>query len=229
MLPSRQFAPPPSEKAPRPAGFVARLVPNQATVALLGYTALALIVCAAAWRSPTTVAIGNPLDLPQFLWFLRWYPFAIAHGQSLFLSDYIGYPGGVNLMWNTSIPLLAVLLSPVTVLASPVIALNLLATLGPALSAWTAFLALRRYVRHWGAAVVGGAVFGFSPYVTSQSLGHPQLAFAPLVPLIFMTLDEILIRQRRRAIVVGVALGALGAAQLLVGEELLVILSLIHI
>jgi len=41
-----------------------------------------------------------------------------------------------------------------------------------------------------------------------------------------MTLDEILIRQRRRAIVVGVALGALGAAQLLVGEELLVICAI---
>jgi hypothetical protein len=226
VLPSRQFAQPPSREASRAARIGARLVSNQAALGLLGYAALAFIVCAAAWRSPASVAVGNPLDLPEFLWFLRWYPFAIAHGQSLLLSDYIAYPGGVNLMWNTSIPLLAVLLSPVTVLASPVIALNLLTTLGPALSAWTAFLALRRYVLHGGAALVGGAVFGFSPYVMSQSLGHPQLAFAALVPLIFMTLDEILIRQRRRAVVLGVALGALGAAQLLVGEEVLLICAI---
>ena len=198
-----------------------------AALSLLLYTALAGMVCAAVWRTPTTAAIGHPLDTPHVLWFLRWYPFAIGHAHHLLTSDYIDYPGGVNLMWNNSIPLLGVLLSPVTIAAGPVIALNVLTTLAPALSAWTAFLALRRYVMRAAAAVVGGAVFGFSPYLMTQSLGHPQLAFAALVPLTLMILDEILVRQRRRAVSAGLALGALGAAQLLIGEELLITTGLI--
>jgi hypothetical protein len=189
------------------------------------YAGLALILCIGVWPTPASAAIGNPLDTPQFVWFLRWYAFAVAHGQPLLVSDYIDYPTGVNLMWNTSIPLLAVLLSPITLIAGPVAALNVLTTLAPALSAWTAFLALRRYVTRPSAALAGAAVFGFSPYVLTQ-MGHLQLAVAALVPLVFMTLDEVLIRQRRRTVPTGIALGALGAAQLLIGEELLVICAI---
>ncbi len=221
MLPRRVLAPP--EERPRVVRARALLARHQAAVASALYAALALIVCIGVWRTPASAAIGNPLDTPQFLWFLRWYAFALAHGQPLLVSDYVRYPAGVNLMWNTSIPLLGIVLSPITVTAGPVFTMNVLSTLAPALSAWTAFLALRRYVMRPSAAVVGGAVFGFSPFVMSQSLGHLQLAFAALVPLLFMTLDEILIRQRRGSVSIGLALGALGAAQLLIGEELLVI------
>ncbi len=220
MLPRRQLAP--SEESPR-GRLRALLGRHPAAVSLLLFSGLGVIVCMRVWQAPASAAIGNSLDVPQFLWFLRWYAFALAHGQPLFVSDYINYPGGVNLMWNTSIPLLALLVSPVTMTAGPVVALNILTTLAPALTAWTAFLALRRYVMRPSAALVGGAVFGFSPFVITQSLGHLQLAFAALVPLIWMTLDEIVVRQRRRAVPIGLALGALGAAQLLIGEELLAI------
>lgn len=223
MLPSRQLASSRATPTRWGRGVGAVLARHPTALSLLVYGAVAGLVCAGTWRAPATTAIGNALDTPQFIWFLRWYPFALAHGHPLLVSDYIDYPGGVNLMWNTSIPLLAILLSPVTIAAGPVIGLNVLTTLSPALSAWTAFLALRRYVMRAVAAAVGGAVFGFSPFVLTQSLGHPQLAFAALVPLIFMALDEILIRQRRRAVPIGMALGALGAAQLLIGEELLMI------
>ncbi len=222
MLPSRRLAPPDAGTTPR-AGLGTVLVRHQAAISLLIYAAAAGIVCIGAWRTPATAAVGNSFDLPLCLWFLRWYPHALAHGQPLLVSDSIDYPGGVNLMWNTSIPLLGVLLSPATLAAGPVVALNLLTTLAPALSAWTAFLALRRYVLRPAAAAVGGAVFGFSPYLMTQSLGHPQVAFAALVPLIFMTLDEALVRQRPRALPLGIALGMLAAAQLLIGEEVLVI------
>jgi hypothetical protein len=221
MLPSRQLAP--SEESPR-GRFRATLGRHPAALSLLLFSGLSVVVCLRAWQAPASAAIGNSLDVPQFLWFLRWYAFALTHGQPLFVSDYVNYPGGVNLMWNTSIPLLALLVSPVTVMGGPVVALNILTTLAPALTAWTAFLALRRYVMRPSAALLGGAVFGFSPFVMTQS-GHLQLAFAAMVPLIWLTLDEILVRQHRQAVPIGVALGALGAAQLLIGEELLVICS----
>ena len=69
-------------------------------------------------------------DNSQHAWFLRWLPYALAtHRNPLFTTSMIE-PGGVNLMWNTWIPLPALLLSPVTLLLGPVAAFNVAVTLG---------------------------------------------------------------------------------------------------
>jgi len=76
-------------------------------------------------------------------------------------------------------------------------------------------------VRSWWAAAVGGLMYGFSPYMLSQSLGHAMLtpAFYPALAVVFA--DEVLVRQRRRPAVVGVLLGIATAVQLMTSQEIL--------
>jgi hypothetical protein len=198
--------------------------PAAAAIALAVYTVLAVALFSETWTHPTTWSIGvNTGDPQQFMWFLSWPTFAIPHGLNPLFTNYQFYPAGVNLMWNTSVLLPAVALNPITRFGGPVLAYNVLATAALALSAWTAFLLMRRFVSSQFAAAVGAALYGFSPILTAHSLGHPNVTAAFMPPVILLLLDDVLRVQRRPPAVAGLLLGLAGVAQLLIGEELLVI------
>lgn len=185
---------------------------------LVGYTALALLVFLPAWRDPLHTVIGYSGDAQQTIWFLSWTPWAISHGVDPFLTSQLNSPAGVNLMWDSWAPLLGLVLWPVTVTGGPVLAYNVLITGGIALSAWCAYLAIRRYVAG-GAAVVGGLAYGFGPFLMNQAHGHAKVTFAVLPPLLFIIFDEICVRQRRSPRVLGAVLGIVLGAQVFVLEE----------
>lgn len=173
-----------------------------------------------AWQEPAHW-IGGCCDPEQAMWFLRWTPYALRHGLDPFFTAHLNYPDGVNLMWNTSMYLPGLLLTPVSLAFGPIAAYNVFLLLAVALSAWCAYFALRRYTRGRLGAIVGGAVYGFSPYVISHAIAHANLTFVPVPPLILLVLDELVVRQRRSAGWMGFALGALAAVQLLITEEVL--------
>jgi hypothetical protein len=188
---------------------------------LLAFLGLAVLRYAPAWSSPATTTVkGADGDAAIIVWFLRWIPFAVGRDRQLLFSDHLNVPDGVNLMWNASMPLLGFVLSPLTWRWGPVLTFNVVLVLAIGLSAWTAYLAIRRYVPGHLAAAAGGLVFGFSPVLLGQS-NHPHISFAFLVPLLLLAVDEILVRQRRPPWVVGPLLGLMAGCQLLIGEELL--------
>ena len=124
---------------------------------------LSLLYFHRAWASPDDSWNSLRGDPQQTIWFLAWFPYAILHGHSSLLSNYQLFPRGENLMWNTSIILPSVLISPVTLTLGPVVAYNLLLTLAPVLTASTSYLAFRRYVGSRSAAGLGAlALFSFS-------------------------------------------------------------------
>jgi hypothetical protein len=188
---------------------------------------MALALFGPVWANPTGRIIGLGQDPPQFNWFFTWPAYALTHGQNLFITKAIDYPNGVNLMWNCSMLLIGIVTWPIHALFGPVLTFNLIETLAPALSAWTAFLWMRRKVGSPIAAALGGALFGFSPGMLGQLLGHPHIAVAFMPPLMLMALEDILINTRRSAIRMGALLGLMGAAQLLIGEEVLATAALI--
>jgi hypothetical protein len=192
-----------------------------AVIGLAVYLALAVLLFTSAWGSPQTTAVGLGTDPIFSIWFLRWVPFALGHGWNPLLTTYLDYPAGANLSWSGLFPLPALLLSPVTLWLGPVVAYNVLATLALAFSAGAGFFAARRYVSSPFAAALAGLLYGFSPALIAQSLGHPQIAVAFIPPLMLLALDEMLVRQRWTYLRSGALLGLLGAAQLLTGEELL--------
>ena len=190
-------------------------------IPLLIYVALAFLLFQRAWRNPGHSVVGLGGDPALFGWFLEWTAFAVAHHHNPFLTTYMNYPAGVNMMWNTTMTLPGVILSPVTLSAGPVFAYNLLVTLSPAVSGFCAMLAFRRLVGSTLAATAGGVIYAFSPPIVIQSLGHPQLTLAFFPPLALLALHELVVRQRRSPILVGVAFGVLAAVQVVTGEELL--------
>src|SRR5258708_13746121 len=124
-------------------------------------------------------------------------------------------------MWNTSMIFPAIVLWPVTALFGPVVAYNLLITAGIALSAWCGFLAARRFLRGDLTCFLAGLLYGFSPGLIAQALGHPHVVVALFPPIALMLGDEILVRRRLHPAVAGSLAGIAPALQLLTGEELL--------
>src|SRR5205085_3329535 len=160
--------------------------------ALLFYTALAFLLFWQVWSSPGHRSLSSSADPDQTMWFLGWTRFALSHQHNPLFSDFLDYPHGVNLMWNTSVLFPGALLSPVTSWQGPVVAYNLLITLSLPLSSWCAYLAIGRWVQGRIAAVVGGLVYGFSPYMMAQALAHVNLTLAFAPPLVLLLLHNLL-------------------------------------
>jgi hypothetical protein len=170
-----------------------------------------------AGRMPT----GDAHDVDQFAWFMRYAATAVSHGRwPALVTTALNAPRGVNLMWNTSFLLPGMLLTPVTLLAGPQVSLTIVLTLGFAGSAATLFWVLRRWGASISAAALGGAVYGFSPALVNSGIGHYNLQFAVLPPLIIDAVARIL-TGRGHPVVAGAWLGLLVGAQVFIGEELL--------
>src|ERR1700686_5129378 len=182
------------------------------------YLAGALVLTASAWAAPTTRWIGSCCDPEQAMWFLRWVPYAIAHGTDPLFTGLLNAPDGVNLMWNTATLPLGLAASPIPLFGGPILAFNVLMTSAIVFDAWCAWLALRRYTCGTVGPLVGGAIFGFSPYVISHAVLHLDLATAWALPLFLVLLDEVFVRRRHSPRVLGVAGGLLAVFQLLVAE-----------
>jgi hypothetical protein len=185
------------------------------------YLGLALLLTAAAWSAPADRWIGSCCDQQQTMWFLRWIPTAISEGLNPFLTDRINAPDGVNLTWNTWTPLVALAVAPVTVTGGPILAYNVALVAAITTSALAAFLALRRYAPGVAGPLVGGAVYGFSPYVVSHAVLHLNLVVAWAPPVILVLLDELLVRRRYGPGRLGAAIGFVAGLQVLVFEEVL--------
>ena len=187
-----------------------------------GYLVISLILWAHLWftgHAGTTTICGCG-DPATYLSLLKWQAYALAHGLDPFFTTALNYPKGVNLMGNVS----GVALTPVTWAFGAAVTLNLIVTLSAPLSALAMFFLLRRWVSWAPAAFLGGLFYGFSPFVLqSLSESHADLGMAAIPPLVILCLDELLVRQRRRPVRMGILLGALLTAQFLIGAEILTI------
>ncbi|HAC46672.1 MAG TPA: hypothetical protein DCF65_11485, partial [Chloroflexi bacterium] len=88
-------------------------------IALIAYTVVAVAVFSSTWVDPTGSWIGSPKDPGLFIWYLGWIPHELAQGHNPLFTDYLSYPPGVNLMWNTSTIFPALVLWPITALFGP--------------------------------------------------------------------------------------------------------------
>jgi hypothetical protein len=122
---------------------------------------------------------------PQFyIWSMRWWPYAVSHGTNPLFSAQIGAPQGYDLAWASTTPSVDLAMWPVTALFGVLVSYNVMLLLVPPLSAWAAFIAARRLTGRFWAALLAGAVYGFSPYELIHSWqGQPNLTVIALFPL----------------------------------------------
>jgi hypothetical protein len=188
-----------------------------AAAALLVYVLLsALFIWHGASLTHELSGIGSdPFDST---WFLAWWPYALTHHIDPFFTRLIWYPIGVSLLWVTSVPLLSLLGWPVTAAFGPVVTYNLLIVTAPVLSAWSAYFLCRHVARDFTAALIGGFLFGFSTYETSQSIGALNLTIIFCVPLLLLVVLKRLDDELSRPAVVALAASLL-LAQFLICIE----------
>jgi hypothetical protein len=148
--------------------------------ALAFYAGLSWLIVAhgAALTGPI---FGHGDDPLAFIWFLAWYPFALAHHLDPFWTHYAWQPAGLALLWMSSVPLLAVLAAPLTIWLGPVPSYNLLVLAAPVLSAWCMYRLCLRIAGAPAIAVLGGFLFGFSTYEVAQ-VATLNLSFTFLLP-----------------------------------------------
>lgn len=222
-------------RAPEPHRLVRRrlrerladLSPRQvALLCVLAYVVLAVLaylpVSPLDARQLPVASSHNPAgsDPFQMTWFLSWVPFALTHGQSLFHTNYIDYPSGVNLADNTTVPLLGILGWPITATLGPVAAFNFLVRLSFAASATSMFFVMKRWCRSWQGPFLAGLLYAFGPYTAAQEL-HLDLIFIPLPPLLVLLADELVRCQRMRPWLLGALIGLVAALQYLVSPDVL--------
>lgn len=181
-----------------------------------------LLSCRMLGSPGSRIVGGGGNDQAQMVWFLAYFPRSVLAGHDPFVTTYIHYPTGVNLMWNAYAPLLGAAASPITLTAGPIVAYNVLLVLAPALTAWSSGLWLRRYAGPAGAAV-GGLIAGFSPFLVGQAMVHLDKAFLVFVPVIAMMLEDLIWRRPRPAWRTGIYLGLAIAAAALINEEIVLI------
>jgi hypothetical protein len=157
-------------------------------------------------------------DWAQEVWFLGWPAYALQHGISPFYSTWMNYPNGINLMQNTSMPLLGIVFAPITWLAGPVVTYSIVLRVGMIASACSAQWVARRLGISRFASVLVGLAYAFSTIELVEGNGHAFLTFLPLPPLIGYALSALVAGRMgsRRA---GLTVGILFAAQALISLE----------
>ncbi len=183
------------------------------------YLIAALVVLFMVWRDPASrIVAGGPADPDQAAWWMRYAASEIAHWRNPeLITAGMNAPAGVSVMWNPSLLAPGIALSLVTLLAGPQVSLTVMLTAGFAGSATALFWVLRRWSCAQVPAALGGLAYGFSPALTQSAVGHYDLQFAVLPPLI----THALLRLPRDPVRCGAWLGVLAALQLLAAEELL--------
>ncbi len=185
------------------------------------YALLSCLANGSAWAHGVTHTLqtsgGN--DVGEEVWFLAQTPWALLHGHNPFVNDWLNTPVGLNLMDNTTMPLLGLLFAPVTLLFGPIATFNVVLDAAIWASAMAFFLMARRFVGWWPAAFVGGLLYGFSPYTAAVGNGHLFLLFQAAPPLVVLFLHRFFRSGAVSPWWTGVAVGACYVAQFYVSTE----------
>ncbi len=147
--------PRPSSAAPSPLLLAAAL-----------YTALALAVTWPAVLRPGSWLVGHSAgDQWQNLWAYAWVRDSLLAGRFPLRVEQLGHPDGG---WLFYLDLLDGLLAlPLEPLFGPVATYNLLVWFNMVLGGIGAFVLVRHLTRDAGGALLGGLIYGFSPYLLS--------------------------------------------------------------
>ncbi len=132
-------------------------------------------------------AVGsNPAsDFQIMTWSLAWWPWAIGHGLNPLHTRLLWPPVGFSTLWMTTVPAAAALALPLTLTAGPLVAYNVLMILAIPLASVAAYLLCRELAGRFLPALVGGLLFGLSPYMLGHTLSqHLDLVLVFPLPLV---------------------------------------------
>jgi hypothetical protein len=128
--------------------------------------------------------LGRETDPTQTMWFLKWWLYAISNRFNPFFTNIVWTPYGTNLAWTAFVPLPALVSIPFQITLGEPATYNILITLALPLAAFAAFLLCKRITLSFWPSVLGGYLYGFSPYMLDEARRHLNLVAVFPVPLI---------------------------------------------
>jgi hypothetical protein len=187
---------------------------------------LALLACylaagiAATWPQVLYLPRGQLLattDVASYVWDLWWIPHQIVHLGNPWFTANMAAPVGIQLGFDTTMPLVGLIMSPVTLAFGPSASFSLLTIVMPGLLCYVMYRVARLWLRSQAGPIAAGAFFGLSSMLAEQDWAHLNIAAGTL--FLPMTVEAV-VRLRRRpgrrqAIILGLVLGT----SLLVNQE----------
>ncbi len=169
--------------------------------------------------------LGAGPDNDIYVWSFAWWPHAILSWTNPVVTHAILAPSGVDLAWTTTVPGLALVFAPLTLLFGPVASFNCATILLPAVAGWAAYRFCFVLTGSLWASVVGGYLYGFSSFILAQQIAaHVYLTADFVLPLIALQIVRFVRGElTRRSFVV--RFGALIAIQLSIATEVLFTLT----
>ena len=200
---------------------------HDALVALAVYLAIGLYwYRAAVGHMGSTCTCTLPGDAASITWALEWFPHALLHGINLLHTKAMWTPTGIDLAGATAVPLVALVVAPVTWLWGPVVAYNVVTIVAPVAGAWCGYRLCRYITKASWPSILAGATYGFGTYEIAQNSGHLQLAITVCPALaalcVLRYLDGLTSKRRLRIEMIVLLL-----AQMFLGTELLFTMSVL--
>ncbi len=155
------------------------------------YLLIMIILTGMIAHSLTSNMFNESPDPNVYIYFLKWWPWAILHGHNPFLVHGLTYPNTYNAAWMTSIAGPALLATPVTLLFGPLVSWNLYMLLAPVAAALAMLWLLDTLEISTLPAILGGFLFGFSSYEAAEMRGgHIFLVLIFPIPILVALLIQ---------------------------------------
>jgi hypothetical protein len=168
---------------------------------------------------PARHLLPETRDVSSYVWDLWWIAHQVTHLGNPFFTHYMAAPAGIQLGFDTTMPLAGLIMTPVTLAFGPSVSFGLLTMIAPGLACYVMYRAARLWLAAPG-AIAAGALFGLSSMLAWQDWYHLNIALGTLfLPLTL----EAAIRLRRHeggpGLRQGVILGLVLGASVLVNQE----------
>jgi len=173
---------------------------------------------AVTWPIATYITgrLPKTRDVSNYVWGLQWTAHQIIHLGNPWFTTQMAAPAGIQLAFGTTMPLVGLVMTPVTLAFGPSAAFTLLTIVTPGLACYVMYRAARLWLAGPG-AIAAGALFGLSSMLAWQDWYHLNIALGTV--FLPMTLEAAVRLRRRPSRRLAVVLGVLLGASVLVNQE----------
>lgn len=136
--------------------------------------------------------VGYSGDSWLSIWYLWHTEYQVIHLHSPFYSPYLLSPHGINLATATIMPLIGILMTPITILFGAVVSYNILGLVAPVISGYLTYKLAYNWTKHTVGSLTAGVVFAFSVVSYAQiDMGHLVYFISFGIPLVAIALTRI--------------------------------------
>jgi hypothetical protein len=198
---------------------------------LLSLAVFVLLAVAHTWPLASAPAHWSRVDGDGGMntWTLAWVAHAILTDPARIFDGNIFHPNRLTVAYSEAMLLQSLFALPVIAAGgSAVLAYNVAAIAGFALTGWAFCLLLHRWTGSWTAGYVAGSLAGFNAF-TLTNLTHMQFLHAGFIALMLFAIDRVISRPRYRdaaVLAVGFAFQAFASLYLMAFAVVMLLLML---